>query len=519
MKKLKQKKFIAVVMSVTMIVSMFTGIGSSKVSAATYKTGQVALTDLKVGDKVYKGVTLTEDRQIAICSECKQIWITKGSDYSTGDTKAYEVRRMEEHKGHYVGYTLFSWYTTSTESYNPMKADVEYTIVENLNLLYKISYSTNGGTKVAETTGDNLPKTLPTTEKEGYDFVGWYTDSACTIQAIPGAAIDRDTTLYAKWKLHEHTYGTTGEERYTCTVCKYIDTTKKENILALEKARSYINQIGKVEYTKECSDKIIAARNAYDSLTENQKKEITTDELKILTDAESTYAKLKADATAKATDEPKVEDKTTTAVKETTKADGSKINIKANQLTLNSKFSIKIGKSIKVSFGKVKGADGYDVYLSYCGKDKMTLVKSTKSSSVTISKIDKKKIDQKNNVKCYVVAYKIVKGKKQEIGRSNQFHAVGRKNKSETEPKNIRLKKTSYVLATGKTVTIKASIVKKNKKLPVIAHTEKLRYATSNVKVAMVSKEGKITAKKKGICYVYVYAINGCTKKVKVTVK
>lgn len=201
------------------------------------------------------------------------------------------------------------------------------------------------------------------------------------------------------------------------------------------------------------------------------------------------------------------------------KADGNKINVKANKLTLNSKFSIKTGKSIKVRWGKVKGADGYDVYLSYCGKDKMTLVRSTKSSSVTISKLDKKKINQKNNVKCYVVAYKIVKGKKQEIGKTNLFHAVGRKNKSETEPKNIRLKKTSYVLATGKTAKIKASIVKKNKKLPVIAHTEKIRYATSNAKVATVSKEGKITAKKKGTCYVYVYAINGCAKKVKVTVK
>ena len=77
------------------------------------------------------------------------------------------------------------------------------------------------------------------------------------------------------------------------------------------------------------------------------------------------------------------------------KADGNKINVKANKLTLNSKFSIKTGKSIKVRWGKVKGADGYDVYLSYCGKDKMTLVRSTKSSSVTISKLDKKKINQK----------------------------------------------------------------------------------------------------------------------------
>lgn len=255
----------------------------------------------------------------------------------------------------------------------------------------------------------------------------------------------------------------------------------------------------------DCGKKVNETVDAKASITKQQSctdAEITTYTATFTNEAFSTQTK---EVQTKAVAKPK--------------ADGNKINIKANKLTLNSKFSIKTGKSIKVSWGKVKGADGYDVYLSYCGKDKMTLVRSTKSSSVTISKLDKKKINQKNNVKCYVVAYKIVKGKKQEIGKTNLFHAVGRKNKSETEPKNIRLKKTSYVLATGKTAKIKASIVKKNKKLPVIAHTEKIRYATSNAKVATVSKEGKITAKKKGTCYVYVYAINGCAKKVKVTVK
>lgn len=255
----------------------------------------------------------------------------------------------------------------------------------------------------------------------------------------------------------------------------------------------------------DCGEKVNETVDAKASITKQQSctdAEITTYTATFTNEAFATQTK---EVQTKAVAKPK--------------ADGNKINIKANKLTLNSKFSIKTGKSIKVSWGKVKGADGYDVYLSYCGKDKMTLVRSTKSSSVTISKLDKKKINQKNNVKCYVVAYKIVKGKKQEIGKTNLFHAVGRKNKSETEPKNIRLKKTSYVLATGKTAKIKASIVKKNKKLPVIAHTEKIRYATSNAKVATVSKEGKITAKKKGTCYVYVYAINGCAKKVKVTVK
>ena len=45
------------------------------------------------------------------------------------------------------------------------------------------------------------------------------------------------------------------------------------------------------------------------------------------------------------------------------------------------------------------------------------------------------------------------------------------------------------------------------------------RYATSDSKVAVVSKNGKITAKGKGSCSIYVYATNGCAQKIKVVVK
>jgi uncharacterized protein YjdB len=42
---------------------------------------------------------------------------------------------------------------------------------------------------------------------------------------------------------------------------------------------------------------------------------------------------------------------------------------------------------------------------------------------------------------------------------------------------------------------------------------------TSNSKVATVSKSGKITAKGKGTCKIYVVAVNGVRKTVSVTVK
>ena len=50
-------------------------------------------------------------------------------------------------------------------------------------------------------------------------------------------------------------------------------------------------------------------------------------------------------------------------------------------------------------------------------------------------------------------------------------------------------------------------------------HVPTLRYLSSNKKVAVVSKAGKITAKAKGTCAVYVYTHNGISKKIQVTVK
>ncbi len=50
------------------------------------------------------------------------------------------------------------------------------------------------------------------------------------------------------------------------------------------------------------------------------------------------------------------------------------------------------------------------------------------------------------------------------------------------------------------------------------------KYATrgsehENKKVATVSKSGKITAKSKGSCYIYIFAHNGASKRIKITVR
>lgn len=381
--------------------------------------------EVQVGDKIYFGNQLSPNKWITVCKKCHMIWITSADSdpddisvgIGVGSQKCYEVEQTDEHKDHKddVGYADFNWYTTNSES--PLERNVPYTVVENDNLGYKITYNTNGGSEVTEAVHQKkLPDVLPTTSKAEYEFAGWYTDEALTKAAVPGKALTGNTILYAKWTVKQSTPS----------------------------------------------------------------------------DPEPSKPVVKAKRT------------------------------KVNDQALSSKFSITTGKTIKVTWGKVAKADGYEVYMAYCKKGKYTVVKSVKAAktlSVTINKLNKKTVNQKDNVKCYVVAYKKVAGKKVTIGKSITGHAVGKKNTTVTDVKKIQIKKSAYSLNKGKTAKIKATIVKKNNKLPLFGHTAKFRYDTSNKKVATVSKDGKITAKGKGTCYVYIYAVNGCAKKVKVTVK
>ena len=85
----------------------------------------------------------------------------------------------------------------------------------------------------------------------------------------------------------------------------------------------------------------------------------------------------------------------------------------------------------------------------------------------------------------------------------------------------IKLAKSKYTVTAGKTATIKAKtvLVDKRKKQLSNAHAPQFRYASSDNKIATVSKKGKIKGIAKGQCSVYVYARNGYARKITVTVK
>lgn len=169
--------------------------------------------------------------------------------------------------------------------------------------------------------------------------------------------------------------------------------------------------------------------------------------------------------------------------------------------------------SVTIKWNKVKNADGYIVYGAKCGaksKYKVLKVVSAKTTSYT-----HKKLKKGTYYKYNVVAFKYVNGVKVTLAASKKIHATTQGGKYGVA-KSVKLNKSKATIKKGKTFKIKASEIKKDKK---IKRHRAICYESSNTKIATVDSKGKIKAKKKGKCTIYVYAQNGVYKTVKVTVK
>ena len=176
------------------------------------------------------------------------------------------------------------------------------------------------------------------------------------------------------------------------------------------------------------------------------------------------------------------------------------------------------GKSgIKLNWTKYKNISGYEVYWSYCDdKNDYKKAKTIKASGKRTW--FHKKLKSNRTYKYFITAYKIVDGKKYYITKSPTIH-VAMKYDKQTNIRKIKVNKAKVTLKKGKTFRIKTKLSLENRKKKALSHVAKLRYYTDNSKAAVVSKKGKITAKGKGTCTIYVIANNGVSKKIKVTVK
>lgn len=177
----------------------------------------------------------------------------------------------------------------------------------------------------------------------------------------------------------------------------------------------------------------------------------------------------------------------------------------------------KGSRGIRLTWRKKNGCSDYEVYWSYCdGKQNYKRLKTIGGTGKR--EYIHKKLKKKRAYKYYIAAYTMKDGRKYYKSKSPSIHVAMKKEKH-TNARKIKVNKTKVVLKVNKKFQIKAKAVLENRKKKLLNHDKKFRYYVDNREVASVSKNGRITAKKKGTCFVFVITNNGVSKQIRVTVQ
>lgn len=213
-----------------------------------------------------------------------------------------------------------------------------------------------------------------------------------------------------------------------------------------------------------------------------------------------------------------------------------------NNMTINAKFVAQIpardtaginkniqtaitNKSLTIKWGKVAGANGYDVFMQNCSKKMDTknpvkTVRGASSNKTTITKMHGTALSKCGIVKIQVKAYKLVNGKKKYIDKSVLLHIVLNSEKR-TNIKKVTLAKKVYTMSVKRAVTLKPVFTPANasKLLLGAEHGPRAFYYSTNTNVAIVDANGVVKAKASGKCTIYVISISGVSSPVQITVR
>ena len=135
-----------------------------------------------------------------------------GADPVIINTYYDETVDLSEYSPTKTGYTLSGWKDANGNEYGltdviTVKGDMSLTAQWEANT-YTITFNGNGGSNPSskDVTYGQVIGNLPSSERTGYDFVGWFTDPVDGIQ-VKGTdtyLTDDNTTVYAHWEAHSH---------------------------------------------------------------------------------------------------------------------------------------------------------------------------------------------------------------------------------------------------------------------------------------------------------------------------
>jgi len=217
-----------------------------------------------------------------------------------------------------------------------VEAESTFNSLEQANTKFKVTFESNGGTEVDwQLVGGGYRVDPKVTVKIGYTFVAWCKDSTFESRYDFTYPVTESFTLYAAWASQEDktaayaavqkidaigvvTYTDDCEDRIVAAEDQYrglthiqkmlvtnltvlfnahmtyelLEATYEEDTARANEVKTLIAQIGTVEYTKECKDRIDIAVNAYNLLSEHQRGYVSSDETEAMANAQFAYMEL-----------------------------------------------------------------------------------------------------------------------------------------------------------------------------------------------------------------------------------
>lgn len=144
-----------------------------------------------------KNLTLNGDKITWSCNYAKSYDVYNGETLVAKGITAKEFALTEAMKEMDVSVN-FKVVAHGLNDYLTSSAELKVTYLQS----YSITYVYNDGIRNNQTLDKliSIPETLEELNREGYLFLGWFTDEACTSSVIPGTKLTGNITLYAGWK-------------------------------------------------------------------------------------------------------------------------------------------------------------------------------------------------------------------------------------------------------------------------------------------------------------------------------